>query len=194
MVKKYIESRQLFCNSDSIINRREEIKYYMASMLHSLFNKLDSDYRNSNTTPLIKVFANSEIACLIRSSGSYMYSDKLEFGYSLDKIYYINKKDVYDVDYDMGNTIKIELCVEETPRVIYDSVKIDKFMPYYNKLNIKKVIFHKPATIVYWTDGSKTVVKVNKGERWDPEKGLAMAIIKKRYGLKQFLKYMEEFK
>lgn len=61
-------------------------------------------------------------------------------------------------------------------------------------LGINKVIFNKPATIVLWTDGSKTVVKVNKGERWDPEKGLAMAIVKKNYGLKQFLKYMEELK
>ena len=58
-------------------------------------------------------------------------------------------------------------------------------------LEIKKVIFNKPATIVLWEDGSKTVVKVNKGERWDPEKGLAMAIIKKKFGLKEFLKYIE---
>lgn len=58
-------------------------------------------------------------------------------------------------------------------------------------LGIKKVIFNKPATIVLWEDGSKTVVKLNKGERWDPEKGLAMAIIKKKFGLKEFFKYME---
>ena len=58
-------------------------------------------------------------------------------------------------------------------------------------LEIKKVIFNKPATIVLWEDGSKTVVKVNKGERWDPEKGLAMAIIKKKFGLKEFFKYVE---
>ena len=34
-----------------------------------------------------------------------------------------------------------------------------------------------PATIVYWNDGTKTVVK-SHGERFDPEKGLAMAIVK----------------
>jgi hypothetical protein len=58
-------------------------------------------------------------------------------------------------------------------------------------LGIKKVIFNKPATIVLWEDGSKTVVKVNKGERWDKEKGLAMAIIKKKFGLKEFFKHIE---
>ena len=58
-------------------------------------------------------------------------------------------------------------------------------------LEIKKVIFNKPATIVLWEDGSKTVVKLNKGDKWDPEKGLAMAIIKKKFGLKEFFKYVE---
>ena len=43
---------------------------------------------------------------------------------------------------------------------------------------IEKVIFNNPATIVIWRDGSKTVVKRQKGERWDKEKGLAMAIVK----------------
>lgn len=67
-------------------------------------------------------------------------------------------------------------------------------LPTNANLGIKKVIFNKPATVVLWEDGSKTVVKVNKGEKWDPEKGFAMAIIKKKYGLKQFFKYMEELK
>lgn len=40
---------------------------------------------------------------------------------------------------------------------------------------IKKVIFNDPATIVFWNDGAKTVVQA-RGEAFDPEKGLAMAI------------------
>lgn len=50
-------------------------------------------------------------------------------------------------------------------------------------INIKNVIFNDPATIILWADGSKTVVKAN-GEPFDPEKGLAMAIIKKVLGNK----------
>lgn len=49
------------------------------------------------------------------------------------------------------------------------------------KCKIKKVIFNNPATIVFWTDGSKTVVKASN-EEFDPEKGLAMAIAKKALG------------
>ena len=47
---------------------------------------------------------------------------------------------------------------------------------------IKNVIFNAPATIVFWTDGTKTVVKCGKGDKWDPEKGLAMACAKKLLG------------
>ena len=53
---------------------------------------------------------------------------------------------------------------------------------------IKKVIFNKPATIVYWSDNTKTVVKCGKNDEWDKEKGLAMAISKKLIGLKEFYK------
>ena len=49
--------------------------------------------------------------------------------------------------------------------------------------DIKDVIFNNPATIVLWKDGTKTVVKATE-EEYDPEKGLAMAIAKKRYGNK----------
>lgn len=48
---------------------------------------------------------------------------------------------------------------------------------------IDRVIFHDPATIVYWKDGTKTVVKANN-EKFDKEKGLLAAIAKKVYGNK----------
>lgn len=46
---------------------------------------------------------------------------------------------------------------------------------------IKDVIYNDPATIVFWEDGTKTVVKC-KNEKFDPEKGLAMAFSKKMLG------------
>lgn len=45
-------------------------------------------------------------------------------------------------------------------------------------------IFAPPATIVYWSDGSKTVVKCSEKDVFDPEKGLAMAIAKRCGGNK----------
>lgn len=54
----------------------------------------------------------------------------------------------------------------------------------YRGLSIVNVIFNEPATIVFWSDKSKTVVKAQNGEPFDPEKGLAMAILKRMQGNK----------
>lgn len=77
---------------------------------------------------------------------------------------------------------------ETTMPVRYDRV--------YPRLAIKKVIFNAPATIVFWDDGTKTVVKC-ENEEYDPEKGLAMAIAKKALGnqgnyYNQFKKWLPE--
>ena len=45
-----------------------------------------------------------------------------------------------------------------------------------------RVIYNDPATIAFWSDGTKTVVKAQPGDIFDPEKGLAMAIAKKACG------------
>ena len=50
------------------------------------------------------------------------------------------------------------------------------------RVKIKDVIFSDPATVVFWDDNTKTVVKTRGGEKYDKEKGLAMAIIKKITG------------
>lgn len=65
------------------------------------------------------------------------------------------------------------------------------------KLQIKDVIFNPPATIVLWSDGSKTVVKAEH-EVYDPEKGLAMAISKRAMGNRgnyfdTFKKYVDAY-
>lgn len=73
------------------------------------------------------------------------------------------------------------------PGIKYNSMfKTSAGMP-----KIKDVIFNSPATIVFWTDGTKTVVKA-QNEDFDPEKGLAMAFFKKMHGNKGH--YFEEIK
>ena len=57
---------------------------------------------------------------------------------------------------------------------------------------IKNVIFNPPATIVFWNDGTKTVVKCQNDEAFDPEKGITMAFFKKMHGNKGH--YFEEIK
>lgn len=72
--------------------------------------------------------------------------------------------------------------------------ELNKYLEENNmrKLAIKKVIYKNPATIVYWNNGEKTVVKCGENETFDPEKGLAMAIIKHLLGNEG--NYYNEFK
>lgn len=67
---------------------------------------------------------------------------------------------------------------------------------FFNYFEIERVIFNPPATIVIWKDGTKTVVKCN-GEKFNQEKGLAMAISKRALAVgnryhKTFKKWCKE--
>lgn len=92
----------------------------------------------------------------------------------------------YDYDWDVSPANMFKSVVDEL-----------KFVQEVNAvLKIKKVIFNNPATIVYWLDGSKTVVKCLADEVYDPEKGLALCICKKVFGntgayYKEFKKWLE---
>ena len=57
---------------------------------------------------------------------------------------------------------------------------------------IKNVKFNGPATIVFWADGTKTVVKCQDGDDYSKEVGLAMCIVKKVFG--NTSKYNDIFK
>lgn len=49
------------------------------------------------------------------------------------------------------------------------------------------------ALIVWWNDGTKTVVKLHD-EGWDTEKGLAMALARKMWGRSKTVKYTRMLK
>ena len=51
-----------------------------------------------------------------------------------------------------------------------------------NAFDVQKVIFNPPATIVFWGDGTKTVVKTMSGESFDMYHGFTAALAKKVYG------------
>ncbi len=86
----------------------------------------------------------------------------------------------------------------ETSSLSYEQrikIKLDGIIEQYSSMesgvsNIpfdmmyEKVIFNEPATIVIWKDGSKTVVKCQKNDEYDPEKGLALCFMKKALGNK----------
>lgn len=71
-------------------------------------------------------------------------------------------------------------CTALSVKEVHES--LNNILLGHGPMQIKKVIFNPPATIVLWEDGEKTVVKIQNGEVYDPEKGLAMAIAKRALG------------
>lgn len=98
---------------------------------------------------------------------------------------------------DLTNLEKAMCNVRESARLAMNSlygytskpVLVDD-LPHFNfKIgfstpNIERVIFNEPATIVFWADGTKTVVKCQPDDTYDKEKGLALCISKKYFGNK----------
>lgn len=134
------------------------------------------DHANNNcvysiyTIDVPKKYLNFKIA-----HNDYMYikdiyddAVKIFLRRSIDKLFQNNKEE---------NNMTTKTAIEITTT----SEDISKtFVEKRPTSEIKEVIFHYPATIVYWTDGTKTVVKLQKNEgSFDMEKGLAMAIAKR---------------
>ena len=59
--------------------------------------------------------------------------------------------------------------------------KFDSQFGYIPTLS-KSPIFNPPATICYWTDGTKTIVKCQEEDTYSPEAGLALCYMKKVLG------------
>lgn len=94
-------------------------------------------------------------------------------------------ENVHEINRDRVVSNLARFC-EFVDYTTYNRVSV-RTSSYYNRVNpfeIEDVIFNGPATIVKWTDGTKTVVKAQDGEEFDPEKGLAMAFAKKAMGNK----------
>lgn len=115
----------------------------------------------------------------------FMHSNVLT--YNSSKFFFPNSNYLQMTVSNKKNTVQdvFDTLTEEQKTVVY------AFMSESNLVEIKNVIFNPPATIVFWADNSKTVVKA-ENETFDPEKGLAMAIAKKALGNKG--NYYETFK
>lgn len=67
-------------------------------------------------------------------------------------------------------------------RVTDNHMKIRAAIPIIKIPEISKVVFNNPATIVFWEDGTKTVVKCMEGQEFNEYYGVACAIMKRFFG------------
>lgn len=99
-----------------------------------------------------------------------------------------NVATVYDTVYDtvregMERAIYDKMALYYQPTEPYKlSFKEEKTMNCDIRSNIKDVIFSDRVTVILWKDGTKTMVRAGENEKYDPEKGFAMAVAKKMFG------------
>lgn len=64
------------------------------------------------------------------------------------------------------------------------------------KILPRKWVINGPATILFWQDGTKTIVKCNEDDEFDAQKGYLMAFFEKTTGMSkhQIAKLMDEIK
>lgn len=95
--------------------------------------------------------------------------------------YLLNSLKLTSVEWSTNEPVKLNFeAFNGTKYTCYDLPKqIEQLTRRPKKVGggIKKVIFNDPATIVFWNDGSKTVVKCS-GEEFDKEKGLLCCLVK----------------
>lgn len=85
-----------------------------------------------------------------------------------------------------------DACAIERSVHVGDSFRSEDFVRLFARCGpgfIDRVIFNPPATIVFWKDGTKTVVKA-ENEPFDAEKGFAMAVAKKFLTSKDYHRIM----
>lgn len=130
-------------------------------------NKLDSTTTNATTNnlndcsiaTLKAVDAVCSESCCTSSSSSYFNT--------------LSHKVANSKDQRSFNTKMFKHC-----RIAGDFVYLDKEF-YPKQAQITRVIYSNPATIVFWSDGTKTVCKCHKDDVYSPEAGLIICILKK---------------
>lgn len=74
------------------------------------------------------------------------------------------------------------LTKEEKPKTSINEQLEASFGFKLGELDIKRVIFSDPCTIILWKDGTKTIVRVHEDEKFNPYYGFCAAIVKKMFG------------
>ena len=89
-------------------------------------------------------------------------------------------------DTDLGAMTSDETIPRDVIQVSVPRYNLWSFLKFLNSTNfridIKKVIFNGPATIILWDDGTKTVVKCKEGDPYSKEAGFALCLLKKLAG------------
>lgn len=108
-----------------------------------------------------------------------------DISYNTEPIYTVrlNKTYIPFDDHDTPLEIKVNAKGLEKIHLKKERKFMERGTDEMKKLDVKKIIFSGPKTIVLWSDGTKTIVSMSKDElRFDPEAAFCAAYTKKMFG------------
>lgn len=109
----------------------------------------------------------------------------LEFEHEHEEEHFINAVGyiLESMGEDIENFIDNQIAAER--HSLDRAIDLDK--------EIEKVVFNDPATVIFWKDGEKTVSKAKNGDKFNKETGLAMALVRRLCGNRNYNKVFEKY-
>lgn len=96
-----------------------------------------------------------------------------------------NYAEDYAFDYDVENEEKPAfMYLDRKPKYFNFAGGFNVAYPdgFFDNFYIERVIYNNPATVVFWSDGTKTISKIHGGDAYSPEVGLILCVLKKIHG------------
>ena len=89
------------------------------------------------------------------------------------------------INFEPVDTYGVKFEVKDPDPIFFNWVLANK------TTDIDRVIFNDPATIVFWKDGTKTVVKCHPEDTFDEEIGFMCCYLKRVISSKEYTKFCE---
>ena len=114
-------------------------------------------------------------------------------GYYFDPIYTVKFDEPYNTQFQLFNAKalkKVGHVAHEGENTMKKKRKFaERGTDEMKNVDVKKIIFSGPKTIVLWSDGTKTIVSMSKDEtNFDPEAAFCAAYTKKMFGTNSKIK------
>lgn len=166
----------IFTRSSNMNNCKLIMYFHHSESLFKLFTQEIELRKDALMNKPIHYYSYRRFILATEPHTVYEVSDKdYESGLCTPNRIFLNLNGINWVGEDMSSDTKKKKVKKD--EIIKEEDR--KFIPTDD---IVKIIFNGNATIIYWKDKTKTVVKCADDEVYDPEKGLAMAFAKKALG------------
>ena len=103
--------------------------------------------------------------------------------------------DMFNIDNIISELDNNSVAVikDERPRLVkHNKRNATEFKPLFIP-KVQDVWFYEPATITWFEDGTKTVAVAGHGDKYDKEVGLAICMLKRVLGNKEYRKIMDKW-